>query len=594
MYLARVWCLAFLFSAAGLSMAIAQTVEEAQPAETGASVADAAAAADTADAAADKPQLGLRYDAVFREADETISRQIDADLIDLDALREAIESSLNLTEIRLSLNDCILLALDRNPDILLAEFEPRKLDGDLLTARGEFDPVFKTDILYNESSTVASQQLIVFGGISSIESYTTTMEAGVAGKLHTGAMYSLSLAMNDDENTFGKFIEEWDGLLTLSLTQPILRGFGPTVNKVRIKQAHNARIAAEAQLKATVMNTAASVVKAYWDLVGAIESVTVRQESLENAERLLHINETRRQIGTAADIDVLQAKAGVATRQSELIAARAAVGHAEDALKQLLDIRDGDLFSSARIIPTDRPGFAPATWMEPGNLEAQVQLSVERALRNRPELQASQIEIENAELEEMRTRNQMLPQLDIVGAYGQGGRDHKPRQVFYGMRQGEVDTMSVGIQGSIPLGNRAARGQHLRAQLGREQAEQRFENVRQGLMVNVHVAMRNVFANQTLVESTRQAREFQEVNVIAEEKRLRLGVTTSYQVLLVQQDLTLAQTQELQSLINYQKALVDLQLAEGTILDNLGVVFEPPDAAKPVGFIDAVTPRWDW
>lgn len=592
MDLARASCVFFLLFAVGLIAAEAQTVEEALPVETAASNADTAPPAEAA--TPEKPQLGLRYDAVFRETDATVSRQIDADLIDLDALRQALESSLNRMEIRLSLNDCILLALDRNPDILLAEFEPRKVDGDTLTAKGEFDPVFKTDILYNESSTVASQQLYVFGGITSIESYTTTTETSVAGKLHTGAMYSFTLALNDEENTFGKFIEEWDGLLSLSLTQPILRGFGPTVNKVRIKQAHNARTAAEEQLKATVMNTAASVVRAYWDLVGAIERLTVREESLANAERLLHINETRRQIGTAADIDVLQAKAGVATRQSELIAARAAVGHAEDALKQLLDIRDGDLFSTTRIIPTDRPGFATTLWIDPANFERQLEVSVERALRNRPELHASRLEIENAELEEMRTRNQMLPQLDIIGSYGQGGRDHKPRQVFYGMRQGEVDTLAVGIQGSIPIGNRAARGQHLRAKLSREQAEQRFENVRQGLMVNVHVAMRNVFANQTLVESTRQAREFQEVNVIAEEKRLRLGVTTSYQVLLVQQDLTLAQTQEVQSLIDYQKALVDLQLAEGTILDNLGIVFEPPETAEPVGFIDAVTPHWDW
>ncbi|HNT88165.1 MAG TPA: TolC family protein, partial [Candidatus Hydrogenedentes bacterium] len=154
--------------------------------------------------------------------------------------------------------------------------------------------------------------------------------------------------------------------------------------------------------------------------------------------------------------------------------------------------------------------------------------------------------------------------------------------------------MSIGLQGSVPIGNRAARGQHLRAQLTREQAEQRFENVRQGLMVNVHVAMRNVFANQTLVESTRQAREFQEVNVVAEEKRLRLGVTTSYQVLLVQQDLTLAQTQEVQALIDYQKALVDLNLAEGTVLENLGVALDPPETAEPVGYIQAVTPRWEW
>lgn len=568
-------------------------VEEAAP------VAEATAAptpengSQTAEKADAPGTLEFRFDDIYKAADASVSRQIDVDLIDIEELRQAIDVGINRAEIRLSLNDCILVVLDRNPDILVAEFEPLKADADLLSARGQFDPILGTDILYSETSAVASQQIIVFGGISSIESFNTTATTSISGQLHTGTIYNIALAMDKEESVFGKFIEEWNGMLTFTLTQPVLRGFGATYNKVRIKQAKNLREAAEAQLAATTMQTVSEAVKAYWDLVGAIERVNVSEEALANAERLLHINETRRQIGTAADIDVLQAKTGVATRQSELIATRAAVGVAEDALKKLLDIRDGDFFSTARIIPTDRPHMAPEMLVEPGGYESALQVSVDRALKNRPELKVSEVEIENAKLEETRTRNEMLPQLDVTGAYGQGGRDHKPRQVFYGMRQGEADVMSVGVQGSIPIGNRAARGQYQRAEITRRQAEQRFESVRQSLMAAVHLALRNVFTNQTLVESTRQAREFQEVNVTAEEKRLRLGVTTSYQVLLVQQDLTAAQTQEVQAMIDYEKALVDLQLAEGTLLGNLGVEFEAPAAEKPIGYIKSVRPRWE-
>ena len=566
-------------------------IEEAAPAVAAgdASAAPVDAAPDTAEPVA----LDLRLDDLYKATDSTVSRQIDVDLIDLDELRRSIDVGGNRAEIRLSLNDCILVALDRNPDILLAEYEPLKADADLLAARGQFDPILGTEMLYTQSSTVASQQLIAFAGISSIESWNTTSQASVSGMLHTGTMYNIALAMNKEESTFGKFIEEWDGMLTFSLTQPLLKGFGTKVNKVRIKQAGNLRQAADAQLKGTAMQTVADVVKAYWDLVGAIERVRVSEESLANAERLLHINETRREIGTAADIDVLQAKTGVATRQSELIATRSAVGAAEDALKKLLDIRDGDFFSNARIVPTDRPHLSPEKTVDPAKWEETLQVSVERALNNRPELLAANVEIENAALEVMRTRNEMLPQVDVMGTYGQGGRNHKPRQVFYGMRQGEIDAMSFGLQGSVPIGNRAARGQFQRAEITRKQAEQRYENVRQSLMAAVHFAVRNVFTNQTLVESTRQAREFQEVNVTAEEKRLRLGVTTSYQVLLVQQDLTAAQTREVQATVDYEKALVDLQLAEGVLFENMGIEFTPPEGEKPVGYLQSIRPRWE-
>jgi outer membrane protein TolC len=162
------------------------------------------------------------------------------------------------------------------------------------------------------------------------------------------------------------------------------------------------------------------------------------------------------------------------------------------------------------------------------------------------------------------------------------------------MRDGDTDVMSISLQGQVPIGNRAARGQHLRAQLGVRSAEQRLLNAQQQLMFGVHLAVRNLFTNQNLVASTRQAREFQEVSVIAEEKRLRLGVTTSYQVLLVQQDLTAAQTQEVQAIVDYEKARTDLRLAEGTLLQELGVEFEPPEPEAPVSFFESVTPRMPW
>ena len=98
--------------------------------------------------------------------------------------------------------------------------------------------------------------------------------------------------------------------------------------------------------------------------------------------------------------------------------------------------------------------------------------------------------------------------------------------------------------------------------------------------------------NHILVESNRQARRLQEVNVVAEEKRLRLGVTTSWQVLQVQEDLTAAQTLEVQSQTAYEKALTDLLLAEGTLLENWNIAFEPPEEADAIGYFGSMMPHW--
>ena len=97
---------------------------------------------------------------------------------------------------------------------------------------------------------------------------------------------------------------------------------------------------------------------------------------------------------------------------------------------------------------------------------------------------------------------------------------------------------------------------------------------RRGAILSVRIALREVATSEILVESTRQARILQEANVAAEEKRLHLGVTTSQNLLDVQEDLTEAQTQEVQVTIGFEKSVVNLQIAEGTLLEKLGIDFE--------------------
>ncbi|MBI2435112.1 MAG: TolC family protein [Candidatus Hydrogenedentes bacterium] len=525
-------------------------------------------------------------------AQRSIQEEISINLIDLEPFRRAIEGLPERDKIRLTLEECIRIALEENPEINVTVYEPLKAGADVYTAHGEFDPALQGTFNYQHASTSASQQIETFGGISEIESFNTDVTGGIAGKLTYGTQYQLGAQFGKEETTFGGFIEEFSGMTNLTLTQPLLRGFGKSVNTIRIRQAENARRVTEAQLRLSMLNTVAEVIRAYWDLVGAIENLKVQETALANAERLFDINETRREIGIAADIDVLQAKAGVATRQSDLIAARARVADAGDRLKLLLGLKDGDRFSRANVLPIDRPNPDDLTLFDINDFDRRVEESLQLALEKRPEMAMSELEIVNAELEERRTRNEMLPQFDVTGSYGQGGRDHKLRQTFYGIRDSQDKVYSYGFQATVPLRNRAARGAHLRAELSTRQSEQRLEQTRQQLMANVYIAARNVLTNQALVESTRQARSMQEVNVIAEEKKLRLGTTTSFQVLQVQEDLTLAQTQEVQAQIGYEKALMEVQLAKGTLLEDLGIEFAAPDAEKPLGYWKSLTPRW--
>ncbi len=505
---------------------------------------------------------------VLPEIDEDTLLRLQLDTDELRRLYEAMQADMAIPTLELDLDDCVRIALEANQDIQIVQFTPWKADMDIMSARGEFDPVVSGRINYIEAEQSTSAETVTFGGLPNIEIYRTDGNVAVGGKLRWGTTYNVGLDMSKEETTYNRFIEEWSGDLTFSLTQPLLRGRGSAVNLAVIRIAENARQQADEQVQLQVMNTIAEVIKAYWDVVGAAENIAVRRESLDNAERLLRINIQRREIGTAASIEVVQAQAGVASRQSELITAQSQMLDAGDRLKNLLNLRENDVLHRARIAPLDRPQ------MEEVYLDENE--SILRAYEHRPDVQMAEIAVQTAEIDQKRASNDLLPQLDVTGTVSQGHRGASASDVFDGIIDREDRSYSVGFQGSMPIRNRAARGSYQRSRLDKREAELQLEKARHDAMLAVRLAMRSVATNRILVENNRQARALQETNVQAEEERLRLGVSTSFEVLRIQEDLTTAQVQELQSIIAYEQALVDLRLAEGVLLDQLGVVYDTP------------------
>ncbi|NIA14426.1 MAG: TolC family protein [Nitrospiraceae bacterium] len=522
---------------------------------------------------------------------QMLNGEINVGRIDLERLRQIVAEASRGEKMRMSLMDCIQLALAGNPDLQVAAIEPEKSVADILSAKGEFDPTLSGSFNYVRASQEASAEYRTFGGINSIDTYNTRWQIGVGGKLHWGTAYEVSLDIDKTESTYNSFIEEYSGGLTLTLSQPLLRGRSAKANLANIRIAKLSRQVSDLTVLQTVMTTISEVIKAYWDLVGARENLRVREESLANAERLLEITQKQLAIGTVAAIEVLQSKAGVAVRQSDLISARSSVSDAEDLLKQLLNLRDGDIFSARQILPTDRPKVAEFDLEAIRLSDEELKDRIDMALETRPEMLIAKLEIDTSQIERDRAANDLLPKLDVTGSLYQGGREHYLSGVFDGIRERTDNSYSYGVQGSVPIGNRAARGQYQRAKLNVRQSERKLERTKQEIMLKVRLALRGVYTSQILVESNGQARALQEANVTAEEKRLRLGVTTSYRVLQVQEDLTSAQTQEVSARVAYEKALVELRLAEGALLDSLGIEYVAPEPEPTVRFFRSVYPR---
>lgn len=523
------------------------------------------------------------------EASTSIFEGLQIELTDLRELIRKMDENSSLLSYRMTLAEVVQLALEANPDIIIAYDDPIMAEADLMSARGEFDPLLSGSFSHSDARASASGQIQIFSGFSDTESKLTDYRVRLGGKLSTGTQYSVEVGTTREKGTFTRRVildpstglplidpitgfpvtvvdSEYNSATTFTLTQPLLRGLGKKVNMARVRTAKNILGMTEQQTRQLVMTVVGETQKAYWDLVGAVEVLIVRENALDNAERVLDISEKRFKLGVDAALDVFQAKAGVATRQGELVSARSVIADAEDFLKQFLGMRENGLFDSARIIPVERPEVVYREW--------DMDESMQRALDNRPEIITANLDIDNAKIEKVRSKNDLLPQLDGSISYSQSGLDFDFEDSFTNLRDKQGRQWIYGVSGSFPLGNRAARGTHLRAKQQVRQAQHRLFKVEQDVMLAVRIALRGVITNEILVKNSEDARILQQANVAAEEKRLQMGVTTSHLVLQVQEDLTFAQVEELRTKINFEKSLVDLKVAEGVMLRELGIEFE--------------------
>lgn len=487
-------------------------------------------------------------------------------------------------EVPLSLKRAMILALKKNLQIAVQRFNPSIQATDVTVARAVFDPVAAAAIRFQDTVTPANARTRTFGRVLRTEDEDVDFEASITQKLALGTEVSIIATNLRTANTFNLFDSEYQTDVTLAVRQPILKNFGPEVNRRDIVIAQKSLAQSEKQFENDVSRIVAEVQRTYWDLVFAIEDLKVKKRSLQLAQDLLERNKIQVEVGTLAPIEIVQAESAVADREEDVITAEDAVKDAEDKLKKFLSLFDDPEQADATIIPIDRPSFSP----EPVDMER----SIIEALANRPDYAQAKLEVEKAELNLRVARNQLLPNLDFVGEGGysanQGNLGNSMDDIF----DAENRHWSLGVELSFPMGNRQAKAEYTRRSLELWQARLRLKNLEQAILVQVpdvvrvldpdrlgvREAVRQIETDIKRVRATRVARVLAEKKLDAEEKKLEVGISTNFQVLDFQEDLAVAESNETRAIIDYNKSLINLERAKGTLLrtNNISLQRPPP------------------
>jgi outer membrane protein TolC len=582
-------------------------------------------------------------------------------------------------QIYLSLRDAIALALENNLDIEVARLNPKLQDANLLRSQAGA-------LLRNVNNSIAqgpsSASLGALAGANSLGSTGSGGSSGTTGGVLSGLSVQLAgsaipnldptlfvnaqfnhqtapqtnsfvtgtnfLVTSYKQANFGisqgfltgtnisvgmgnvlgykqnapssDFNPVTQGALSLSITQNLLNGFGLAVNNRAIRIAKNQRHGSDLAFKQQVMATVYNVVGLYWDLVSFNDSFKIRQQTLDLNTKLYADNKRRAELGALAEIDIIQAEAEMKSSQKDVTTAETQVLQQEMILKSVLT-RSGmnnPAVVGARIVPTDHFDVPSQDAIQP------TQDMVAEAFEKRPEVEQSQVGLEDSRISMLGTKNNLLPNLSVflnlsnngltgevntvpvpitVGGQIVGFRTRTAADVnpfFLGGYGGFLSQIfnrnfpnySAGFQLNIPIRNRATQADLITDELNYRQQQIQDKQLQNNIKLNVINAQTALRQARTAYDTSVQARKLQELTLNGERRKYELGTSSILNVVLVQRDTTTQELAEIEAKSQYIKARTAVDQVLGRTLEfynvdieeaRQGVVKREPDTIQLVG-----------
>jgi outer membrane protein len=465
------------------------------------------------------------------------------------------DSALSAERLEMTLSEAIEVSLRENLSIAEEDVLLKMAHAQRKTSEGEFDPALSLDVSEAFQKTqvptilVSPEQRLLNYGIS------------LGGKLKTGTAYELQ--WSGSKTTLGQFPflilnPYYTNQFTLSLTQPVLKGRGSSVQESNINVAEKSVEIAELQTGLTASAVIADTARAYWDLYFTRYDAEVAGLSLELARNLLEEVLARIESGSMAPVEIYKAEAEVAQREENLLRARKAVSDAEDALKGVMNFQQWE----TELVPVEVPAG-------PGAMPA-LDTVLKTAFENRRDYKQALRDLESKEILRRFYGNQLLPELDFTASAGLNGTEGGFGDSFDSSTSGDYYSWQLGLSLTIPINNRTARGNFLKSKYDEEKAALRIRGLRQSITLQAREAVRSLRLAKESVAATLKTRVASEKRLLAERARFGLGLATLNDVLTFQKEYAAALSSEKRALTDYWKAWAELGKATGTLLQGLG------------------------
>lgn len=478
-------------------------------------------------------------------------------LVNLACLAAAAMSS-PAEPLELTAAEAVLRALENSPELAVERVRPqlaRTFEGE---EKAKFDPVLIAEDVGWQS--IKGEKLRGLGILETFETESPVGRLALEGLLPTGTRFEVE-AMTEvsDESLDRQLVRSRVGL---TVSQALLQGLGPGVTQARVRAARLDAAISEYELRAFTESFVAVVEETYWDYALHRRRLEILDEMSAMADRQVRETEDRVGIGVSARVELAAARSEASLRNQERIDARSNAEKTRLRLLRFLNLGGTDPWRQ-EIRPSD-------ALVVPDLALDDVGLEVETALRMRPESNQARLLVERSDLEVVRTRNGLLPRMDVFVTLGRSGYADSFRSSWKNL-DGEYDDVLAGLRFEFPIRRSESHAQHERSVAERTLAEKAVENLRQLVEWDVRTARVEVERVRERIVATTLTRQLDEEKLDAETEKFAIGRASAFQVARAQRDLTRSRLAEAEALAEAQKALVELYRLDGSLLLRRGV-----------------------
>jgi len=225
-----------------------------------------------------------------------------------------------------------------------------------------------------------------------------------------------------------------------------------------------------------------------------------------------------------------------------------------------------------------------------------IQDLINDAMKHRAELVETRIDLNSRDINNRAVKNSMLPTLDAFAYYGGSGvggdlnsqctfqgNACSPPPIFHGANSvsyggtlnqlvnGTAPDKGIGLSLNIPIRNRLAQSNQVRAQLEYRQAQVRQHQLENQVRIEVRNAQFDVKQNRTAVQAAQSAVDLARQTLDADQQKLKVGLTTQVTILQDAATLTTGESNLVSAKAAYEKSRLELDRATGLLLEHAGI-----------------------